>query len=202
MDGVLIDSEPLYLSQLMDFFKQHQVRAEPEQFYKMIGASSKEVKRMVHDIWIRSRDDVDFDLWYDAYENDEEEIDYRSIIDSDAFKVISELKKRNIKTGIASSSSIKDIEAMMRQCELQVDYYTSGQMFEDSKPDPSIYLHVMNHFMVDGSEMMIIEDSPYGIQAAKAAKALTVVKKQQFPMDQSGGDAYIEHLFDVLKLLD
>lgn len=201
MDGVLIDSEPFYLSQLMDFFRQHQVRAEPEQFYKMIGASAKEVKRMVHDIWIRSRDDFGFDLWYDAYENDEEEINYRSIIDSDSLKLITELKKRNIKTGIASSSSTKDIEAMMRQCELQVDYYTSGQMFEYSKPDPAIYLHVMKQLMVDGSETMIIEDSPYGIQAAKAAQAFTVVKKQHLPIDQSGGDAYIEHLFDVLKLI-
>ena len=68
---------------------------------------------------------------------------------------------------------------MEQDCGLDgcFDVKISGEMFEESKPNPEIYLHTAQALGVKPAECLAIEDSSYGIEAARRAgmKSLRIV---------------------------
>ena len=80
--------------------------------------------------------------------------------------------KRDYKIAVCSNSIKKTIETMLSLSGLidYVDLIISNEDVTLPKPDPEMYLAAMNHFGLNSSECLIIEDSEHGIQAAKASK--------------------------------
>lgn len=79
----------------------------------------------------------------------------------------------------------------------------SGKWFKNSKPDPEIYLYTLNKLGLLAEDCIVVEDSTYGIQAAKAA-GLTVaaVRDTKFGLDQSMADYLIDQTCDLKGLLE
>ena len=56
---------------------------------------------------------------------------------------------------------------------------------------------------MEKENVMIVEDSPFGIQAARASGMKVIVKKDYiFGLDQSNGDYYIDNLNEVTGIVD
>ena len=53
--------------------------------------------------------------------------------------------------------------------ENQFDYIVGGDKVVHSKPDPEIFLKVLEHFNFDSSEALVLEDSNNGILASHRA---------------------------------
>jgi putative hydrolase of the HAD superfamily len=68
-----------------------------------------------------------------------------------------------------------------------------------SKPDPELYLNVLDKLGVSNSEAIVFEDSPNGILAARRAGIFTVAVPNQItrrlPLD--GADLRLESLADL-----
>ena len=79
----------------------------------------------------------------------------------------------------------------------------SGKQFRESKPDPEIYLYTLSRLGLPAEDCLVVEDSVYGIQAAKAA-GLTVaaVRDQRFSFDQSAADYLIDRTADLENILE
>ena len=86
-------------------------------------------------------------------------------------ELLSYLKNKQITLALASSSPIDNIEDVLKQCEIETyfKYIVSGENFKRTKPDPEIYEYTCKQIGVSKDEIWVVEDSEYGIEAAKNA---------------------------------
>ena len=114
------------------------------------------------------------------------------------------LKEHGYKTAVASSSFLSQIEEMEQDCGLDgcFDVKISGEMFEESKPNPEIYLHTAQALGVKPAECLAIEDSSYGIEAARrAGMKVFAYRDERYGVDQSKADSIIDDMRDVVAYL-
>ena len=83
------------------------------------------------------------------------------------------------------------------------DYVISGDECVAHKPDPEIYLRAMRHLRVSPEESVVVEDSPTGIRAGKAAGALVCALRQPdgVLLDQREADLVMDDLFELVDLV-
>ena len=93
--------------------------------------------------------------------------------------LISRLKNLEIKVGVVTNSIRQTTEFMLTYAGLlhSLDVLVTNQDVGEPKPNPECYLIAMEKLGVLPVETVIIEDSPYGIAAAKASGATVVTVK-------------------------
>jgi beta-phosphoglucomutase len=85
--------------------------------------------------------------------------------------LLSRLKSCDVKIGVVTNSIRLTAEAMLRHAGVFdfLDILVTNQDVKQHKPDPEGYLLAMKKLKVEPSNTVVIEDSDYGIEAAKAA---------------------------------
>lgn len=206
MDGVLIDSEPMYYHRLRRFMKSFGITLTRDESNSMVGSCFKE------DIeFLKEKLNFEFSSEqilerYQSFtvEDKKHSPEFRDIVMPYAKFLLTKLRDLHLTMAIASSSRPDIIEMFLQQCDLQ--YYfsvvVSGYEFEKSKPHPEIYNKTMERLCALPEETLVIEDSYYGIAAAKAA-GLTVVarKDDRFGFDQSTADYIVDSLYESLLVI-
>ena len=92
----------------------------------------------------------------------------------------------------------------LNSCEIDefFDIILSGEMFERSKPNPEIYLKCLKMSGLNSDDVLVIEDSKYGIEAANNANLkVLAIKDKKFGIDQSEAFAIIDSFSDLLNYL-
>jgi len=97
--------------------------------------------------------------------------------------ILSELKKRNIKTAIGSSS--KNTPLILERIGL-VDYFDAvadGSDIQNSKPHPEVFLLAAERLGIQPSKCLVVEDADAGVDASVAGgfKCLAVGAVQNHP---------------------
>lgn len=85
------------------------------------------------------------------------------------FELIEYLKTKNIKIGIASSSSIKSIENAFKNSKIDInlfDIIITGDMGLEYKPSPQPYLKACEELKVNVKSVIAFEDSETGLNSA------------------------------------
>ena len=201
MDGVLIDSEVEYLNRFFEAFDKHGIEYDPNDIKAIVGSSIERAKSILEKVGkgVYSAEYL-YGLWEDTLKDDP--IDYRKIRVAHSVEIMEHLKKHGYKIGLASATEKEHIISHMNDCELLTyfDAITSGHECENSKPDPEVYLKTMNALGVTGEECLVVEDSTYGLEAAKRAGAKYVLgrKVDAFTIDQSQADELINDLLDIV----
>jgi HAD superfamily hydrolase (TIGR01509 family) len=90
--------------------------------------------------------------------------------------LLAELRRRGCRVGIASSSRQTWIDAMLRSLGMagRFDAVVGADAVARPKPAPDVYLAAAERLNVPPAECIAIEDSPAGVQAARAA-GMTVI---------------------------
>ena len=103
-------------------------------------------------------------------------INYKNIQKPFSRQLLSFLKEKEIKIALASSSPMENIEEVLLQCDIYdfFSFLVSGEQFEKTKPDPQIYEYTVQQLGLEKEEILVIEDSEYGITSATSA-GLTVI---------------------------
>jgi sugar-phosphatase len=175
MDGVLIDSEPLWKIAMEKVFSDLGCRLSKNDFQKTVGLRIDEViaywnkdqklgitneKKVEDDIINRMIDLVR-----------ENPVPLIGVIETLAF-----LKSNQIKIGLATSSPNSLLEAVLDG--LKIDQYFdvvhSAEFEEFGKPHPVVYINAANKMNVTPEKCLVIEDSLNGIISGKAAKMKVV----------------------------
>nr|WP_330362508.1 HAD-IA family hydrolase [[Clostridium] dakarense] len=116
-------------------------------------------------------------------------------------KSIKNLKKNNIKIGLASSSPICDILDVTKSTGIYkyFDKLVSGESVEKSKPSPDIFLKAADELGVNSEECIVIEDSKNGVLAAKSAnmKCIGFFNKDSGNQDLSSSDIIMSNMSDI-----
>lgn len=176
MDGLLIDSEPLWGIALREVFSTVGVNLSRELSHLTTGLRTKEVVSYWHN--------------YYKWEGKSPEQVTTEIIDNVIAKIIAEgnpmegleyilsyFKSKGFKMGLASSSPLRLIDAVLAHLNIKdVFQAVYSAEFEDyGKPHPAVYLACARALNSDPLECIAFEDSVTGMTAAKAARMTTVV---------------------------
>lgn len=144
MDGVLIDSEPVYLHHQYTHLKPSYPWITLESMYPLVGISGQEYMPFMAKL-CRRTDDAAFRQEMDAM-NAGCRVYYPDILRKEVRPLLHELKQMGLQVALASSSSRECIEQVLTQCEIRelFDCIVSGHEFTRSKPDPEIYRFTMD----------------------------------------------------------
>lgn len=88
-----------------------------------------------------------------------------------AEKFLKHLRKRGIRTGIATSNSRDLLSAVARTHHLgdYIDVFQTSDEVKKGKPAPDVFLKVAEHLAVAPVDCLVFEDIPNGIRAGKNA---------------------------------
>lgn len=170
LDGVIIDLKDCHYESLnealRDFSNQYVI--EEEEHYKFYdGLPTKQKLKML------SKYKNLPESSYDTISNDKQthtlKFIYEKVKPSENIsRLFEELKNHGYKTCIASNSVSNTIYAVLTKLKILhlVDHVFSNQDVKFSKPNPEIYFRAISHFGVLPQESLIVEDSPFGLEAA------------------------------------
>ncbi len=204
MDGVLIDSEIIYLDHMYEQLKIKYPQINREALFAVVGSTTKRTMEIISDVIGEDVNSHMFqelyaELWVDCRP------DYPSILRKEVPDILKELHRRGYQVALASSASRAGIDDVLTSCGLKgdFDYIVSGEEFKESKPNPEIYLHTADTLKREPKECLVVEDSTYGIMAGHGA-GMTVasVIDDRFSFDRSLADYSINGLWEILDVLE
>lgn len=87
-------------------------------------------------------------------------------------KTIEELKRQQIPFAVCSNSIRASTELLLRYGGIEGhSFFISNQDISQPKPNPEMYLKAIEMLQLKPEEVLIVEDSPVGLEAAYASKA-------------------------------
>lgn len=171
MDGVLIDSEPLW-------------RIAETRAMNAIGVPMVEEDGFLT-MGLRTDEVVEF--WYARYPwNEPSKTEVEGAIVGNLIALIEErgeplpgavdavrgMRVAGYRVGLASSSAMEIIEAVLRRIGLRngFDVLQSAEHETYGKPHPAVYIECARALGIAPADCLALEDSPAGVLAAKAAR--------------------------------
>lgn len=204
MDGVLVDSEPVYQEATINVLDSLNIKATQDDLLKLAGGSSLHFNKFIQDVSKGSISCEDFNKVCDQYYLDNP-VKYEKIMFPHVRETLDYLKDKGYILALASSSKEYEIDNVLKRCDLK-DYFKliiSGEVFKESKPNPEIYLTCIKRLNLEAKECVAIEDSEYGIEAAKKAGLICIAKRDdRFNYDQSKADYFIDNHDEIKDILE
>jgi HAD superfamily hydrolase (TIGR01509 family) len=205
MDGLLVDSEPVWFLARKDLLHGHgKVWTEADQF-AMAGVHTQ--------------------VWVDAVgERLEGRLSPEQVLDEildrmERFYVNGEVAvltgadealevcAGRYRVGLASGSPRRLIDAALHGAgwEMHFEDLISGDELEHGKPEPDIYLEIMQRMELDAVSTAVVEDSGAGIRAGKAAGTKVIAVPNPHTTPSPGvlamADACIDSLYYLPRAL-
>ncbi len=88
-----------------------------------------------------------------------------------AAELIREIRQQGFRTAFATSAQKDEIDSILKAAGLQnlVDWMTTSDDAQDSKPDPDIICGALQKGRLQANEALMVGDTPYDIEASEAA---------------------------------
>ncbi|ADQ15502.1 HAD family hydrolase [Halanaerobium hydrogeniformans] len=201
MDGVIVDSEPIYEKADKEIFQRYGINLSDKELQNYIGVN-------LLDIWTDLFNKYHFKGEYKDYEVEdfiEEHVHghYKVLSESDELALMPGIKEwfeyfkaKSYKMIIASSSYEPIIELIYQKFGLAkyMEGYVDGNSVEKGKPEPDIFLQAAENLGVKAEECLVIEDSEHGISAANQAgmKSIGFDRDTDYNQDLSSADILIK----------
>ena len=213
MDGVIVDSEAVYLAGYLHAARLYDLpiedmRAAVGRAVGVVDAMERAIMTETFGHLPQFSLDKTYKACRDYFNNAVEtgQIDLKP----GATEILQSLRNKNIPVGLASSSPRTMIEKVLkRHGVLQYfDVVISGDMVQKGKPDPEIFLLCADALGIPESkysETFVIEDSHNGIRAAYAAGMRPIMVPDQLPPTQEMREkavAILPSLIDAAQWLE
>jgi HAD superfamily hydrolase (TIGR01509 family) len=169
LDGVILDSEPLHEHAKIRILKEHGITEKVDLSFS-VGQPNKMLwHMMINRFHINKSEEALEKL---QYEYILEEIKDKQIPTSiGLMELLQYLKNNEIKIGLASSSDRFYVDAILKYYNIldYFEYIVAGDEVKRKKPEPDIYLKIMELSQLKANEVNAIEDSYAGSKAATQA---------------------------------
>jgi HAD superfamily hydrolase (TIGR01509 family) len=176
MDGLLVDSEPLWEKATEEVFKQYGVCLSNEQYITTTGLRTREFVQW----WFRHFNIGDEEL-AKAEKNIIDividKVEHQGRMMPGVHYIINFFHEKNFKIGLASSSPQRLIDLVIKMTGIgpYVNATASAEHLSFGKPHPQVYLNCAEALQSNPYECICFEDSFNGMIAAKAAKMKVVM---------------------------
>lgn len=175
MDGLLIDTEPIWRRVEIEVFRGVGLSLTEENLLETMGVRVAEVV----ELWYRRHPwtgptpaQVTEQIEAGVVEHVMSEGEPKAGVE----RVLRMVHEAGLPIAIASSSSERLIQAVMKR--LGIEHYIraicSADLESEGKPHPAVYLTAARSLGVPAEECLALEDSPNGVLSAKAAGMYTV----------------------------
>lgn len=195
MDGVLLNSEPIYIEMNQTFFRQLGADISIEEHSTFVGISATKM-------WTYIRDKFSLPYSVEELKEMEKELKYQTlrskalVVTEGIKELLEELKSNGIKIALGTSSLKKNAELILNKLGIShyFDTITTGEDVLKGKPDPDLFLHAASITGAHPHSCVVIEDSTNGIKAAKAAgmTCIAYYNPGSGKQDLSGSDQVIK----------
>ena len=167
MDGVIFDTEKVYLDIWIEVFEKYGYKMTKELYVNVMGTGRKNVIKTFLENF---GDDLPIEKMYEEKDN---QLFY--IIENQGIplkkgvkELFSMLKEKNYKIALATSAKRERVEKQIKDKWLKesFDAIVCGDDVEKGKPSPDIFLKAAKEIDVEAKDCFVVEDSPAGIKAA------------------------------------
>lgn len=169
MDGVLFDTESIYLKVWKNVFKKYGYKMTKDIYSQVIATGRENVKK----VFLREfGEELPIEKMY--VEKDlalKEEMEKNVYIKEGAVEILTYLKSKNYKVALATSSDRERMNKQLEKASIRkyFDEIVCKDEVENTKPNPEIYLKVADKLNVNPKNCLVIEDSLAGVKAAYKA---------------------------------
>lgn len=176
MDGLLIDSEPLWGEAADEVFKLFAINMSKEEYAITTGLRTKEFVEFWFKRFKINMEDAPF-AERKIIELVLQKVSAKGVIMPGVDYIFEFFMKRGFKIGLASSSpqSLIDIVIDITGIKNKLNAISSAEHLPFGKPHPQVYINCAAKLQSDVHECICFEDSFNGMIAAKAAKMKCVV---------------------------
>ena len=110
------------------------------------------------------------------------------------------LKKRGFRLALVTGTSRHEVKRIIQKKLLDIfDISVTGDEVKKGKPNPEPFLKALKKLKVSSKEAMVIENAPFGIQAAKRAGIFCVALETSLPKKYLAGANLIFKSISELK---
>jgi mannitol-1-/sugar-/sorbitol-6-/2-deoxyglucose-6-phosphatase len=204
MDGLLVNSEPIWQEAEKEVFKTVGITLTTEDCLKTTGIPTSAV----------------FDYWYEIspWEGKSKQ-ELEKMLFEKVFSMIKEnatampgvietlifFKNKGLKIGLASASPLELIQIVLERLEIReyFDFYHSATLEKNNKPHPDVYWTVAKKLGCPIENCLILEDSINGVRGAKASGATVVAVPDDHFYDfeeYTIADFKIKNLLELVSL--
>ena len=171
-DGVLVDSEPLSNRLLADYLTELGFPTTIEDSYRdYMGAASHTIHDTIAERFdgARLHDGFDDDFHARVFAAFQEQL----TAVPGAADLLKQVRESGVRYCVASSAHHEWIRTALTKCGLS-GFFTEEQLFSAQdvgrgKPAPDLFLHAARTMGVPPERCVVLEDSPLGVAAARAA---------------------------------
>ncbi len=186
MDGLLIDSEPIWREAEKEIFAEVGITLTDEMCFTTVGLRIDEVVNHWHAKF--------------PWENPSQEIIKEKVIDKvielilqkgeilpGVIQTIEYFHSKNYPLAIASASSMRIIDAVTEKLKIK-KYFTiihSAEFEEYGKPHPAVFISTAKKLNVFPQNCLVFEDSLNGVIAGKAARMKVIAVPETIHFENS-----------------
>lgn len=171
-DGVLVDSELISLGLLIEYCAQYNVQLSLEEACNLfLGKPIRDSASEINRIMGTDLPEVDRDIFqkriFEKFDKELQAVEGVAVA----------LDRLSNRMCVASSSNLSRIKYALEIAGLDQffgEFLFSTDMVAKGKPHPDVFLHACEMMGVEPCEAIVIEDSPAGLIAAKAACIKTI----------------------------
>ena len=203
LDGVLLDTEPLYRRFWKEAAAEYGYTIKDEE-----ALSLRSLDAALSRAWFKERFGADI---YDTMREmrkklmEEYRTEYPVRAKNGAAEVLKEIERIKRAYYIVTASPLSRVERYTKDAGLSLDLsrVISTKSVSRGKPYPDVYLEALKLAGCSAGEAIAVEDSPNGIKSAKAAGFYTVmIPDLTRPTDEDMRycDLVLENVLDVLNL--
>ena len=204
MDGVLLDTEPVYAEGLQAALNENGISIPLRELYALAGLEvGKKIEAVAHARGILP-DTAKIVREYRAAQQIRLR-DFSQLLKPGAKELLQTLRSRGCRLTLCSNSTASRIAAVFRDTGLGdfFDIVIQGDQVRHRKPDPEIYRLAMRELCLPAEACAAVEDSVFGIRAAKAAGLQTIaVLDPRFPYINGSADRTVRSLRQVADELE
>lgn len=200
MDGTLVDSEPLHVASMI-FALKHEGIQPPEDIHeKVLGLSSTRVFEVFRSEYGLKASYVDWCIL--RYKNYLENAPHLKPRDG-AMELFKLIRTRGLKQAIVSNSDRILVQANFSAIDLfEPDFISvSRNDVTEGKPSPESYRRAAHLLKIEHPKLLVIEDSPIGVQAGLSAGLTTVYWPQNLDSKPIDGAQNVRSAIEIEKLL-
>ena len=203
MDGVLIDTEIVYARCLRAALRIHGYAVPEEELYAFSGLEFRTKYRRLREEWGVSLPLEQLLTTYRSLQLKELE-DFRPLLKPGVLPTLPALREAGYLLGLCTSNERHRVDKVLADTGMTelFSLVLTGESVERRKPAPDIYLQALARISLPREACLAVEDSVFGIQAAKAA-GLTVaaIPDRRFPYVEGAADYELESMAQLPCLL-
>jgi HAD superfamily hydrolase (TIGR01509 family) len=185
MDGVLVDTEPIYIDINRHLFKELGVEMSEERIMSYVGVPAKRM-------WAEIRRDFllpeSLDELIQAERSEQwQRMSAMTLLPptDGVVPFLKQLMNAGIRRAVASSTALDLIQLIISQALIgrYFEVVISSDAVKEGKPAPDIFLYAASELDCAPSDCVVVENSPHGIRGARRAGMKTVGFANQLSRD-------------------